>query len=70
VNGYLVETNIPSELTHETPDSRVTAFLEDAGRESVFLSVMTVGEICKGIDLLPVSPKRSALQDWLDRDVR
>jgi hypothetical protein len=31
---------------------------------------MTVGEICKGIDLLPVSHHRSALQDWLDRDVR
>jgi predicted nucleic acid-binding protein len=31
---------------------------------------MTVGEICKGIDLLPASQKRSGLQDWLDRDVR
>ena len=70
MNGYLVDTNSPSELTHETPDSRVAAFLENAGRESVFLSVMTVGEICKGIDLLPLSQKRSALQGWLDRDVR
>lgn len=70
MNGYLVDTNIPSELTRETPDSRVAAFLENAGRESVFLSVMTVGEICKGIDLLPVSQKRSAPQDGLDRDVR
>ena len=70
MNGYLVDTNIPSELTRDMPDARVAAFLENAGRESVFLSVMTVGEICKGIDLLPVSQKRSALQDWLDRDVR
>jgi len=31
---------------------------------------MTVGEICKGIDMLPVSQKRNALQDWLDIDVR
>jgi predicted nucleic acid-binding protein len=31
---------------------------------------MTVGEICKGIDLLPASQKRSDLQDWPDRDVR
>jgi len=70
VNGYLVDTNIPSELTHETPDQRVAAFLGKAGKHSVFLSVMTVGEICKGIDLLPVSQKRTALQDWLDVDVR
>lgn len=67
---YLVDTNVPSELTRETPDPRVAAFLENAGRESVFLSVMTVGEICKGIDMLPVSQKRNALQGWLDRDVR
>jgi hypothetical protein len=31
---------------------------------------MTLGEICKGIDMLPVSQKRNALQDWLDIDVR
>ncbi len=70
MKGYLVDTNIPSELTRETPDARVAAFLENAGRESVFLSAMTVGEICKGIDMLPASQKRNALQDWLDMDVR
>jgi predicted nucleic acid-binding protein len=70
VKGYLVDTNIPSELTRDAPDARVAAFLESAGRESAFLSVMTVGEICKGIDMLPVSQKRSALQDWLEIDVR
>jgi predicted nucleic acid-binding protein len=66
----LVDTNIPSELTRETPDARVAAFLKNAGQESVFLSVMTMGEICKGIDLLPVSQKRSGLQSWLEIDVR
>jgi toxin FitB len=69
VNGYLVDTNIPSELTREAPDVRVEAFLENVGGERFFLSVMTVGEICKGIDLLPAGRKRSDLQDWLDRDV-
>jgi predicted nucleic acid-binding protein len=70
VNGYLVDTNIPSELTRETPDARVEAFLRNAGKESIFLSVMTVGEICKGIDMLPASRRRDALQNWLDADVR
>jgi predicted nucleic acid-binding protein len=70
VKGYLVDTNIPSELTRETPDVRVAAFLKNAGKESVFLSVMTIGEICKGIDLLPVSQKRKGLENWLDIDVR
>jgi toxin FitB len=70
VTGYLLDTNIPSELTRERPDARVEAFLRNAGQESVFLSVMTIGEICKGVASLPVSQKRRVLQDWLDNDVR
>jgi predicted nucleic acid-binding protein len=70
VKGYLVDTNIPSELTRERPDVRVEVFLRKAGRDTVFLSVMTIGEICKGIASLPASEKRAILQDWLDIDVR
>jgi predicted nucleic acid-binding protein len=70
VNGFLVDTNIPSELTRDKPDPRVTVFLVDAGKASVFLSVMTIGEISKGIASLPIGQKRASLQDWLDIDVR
>lgn len=70
MKGYLVDTNVPSELTRKEPDARVVAFLKKADRDSVFLSVMTIGEICNGIATLPVSQRRSALQDWLDIDVR
>lgn len=70
MTAYLVDTNIPSELTRQLPDSRVTDFIRNAGRENLFLSVMTIGEICKGIDLLPASQKRTALQGWLDVQVR
>ena len=70
MKGYLVDTNIPSELTRERPDARVAAFLANAGQSSVFLSVLTIGEICKGIAELPASQKRSGLQDWLDIEVR
>ena len=66
----MVDTNIPSELTRDTPDVRVATFLENAGRERVYLSLITLGEICKGIDVLPLSRKRTGLQEWLDRDVR
>lgn len=61
MKGYLVDTNIPSELTRDKPDTRVATFLENAGREMVYLSVMTMGEICKGIDILPLSRKRTGL---------
>jgi predicted nucleic acid-binding protein len=70
VKGYLVDTNVPSELTREKPDARVAAFLRNAGKSSVFLSVMTIGEICKGIAALPSGQRRAGLQDWFDIDVR
>ena len=70
MKGYLVDTNIPSELTRERPDARVAAFLANAGQSSVFLSVLTIGEICKGIAELPASQKRTGLQNWLDTEVR
>ena len=70
MNGYLVDTNIPSELTRDKPDARVAAFLTNAGQSSVFLSVLTIGEICKGIATLPTSQKRTGLQGWLDVSVR
>jgi predicted nucleic acid-binding protein len=69
VNGYLVDTSIPSELTRRTPTAVVADFLRKTDKNRLYLSVMTVGEICKGIDLLPVSQKRSDLQDWLDVEV-
>jgi toxin FitB len=70
VKRYLVDTNIPSELTRETPNPGVTAFLQNADKEGVFLSVMTIGEICNGIASLSVSRKRANLQNWLDVDLR
>jgi predicted nucleic acid-binding protein len=70
VKGYLVDTNVPSELTRETPDARVLRFLRNADRDSMFLSVMTIGEICKGIATMPVGSRRVSLQHWLDVDVR
>jgi predicted nucleic acid-binding protein len=66
----LVDTNIPSELTREKPDARVARFLQEAGKERVSLSVMTIGEICKGIAALPAGQRRNMLNDWLDLDVR
>ena len=69
MNGYLVDTNIPSGL-REKPNARVVRFLRDAGRNTVFLSVMTIGEICKGIAGLPSGQKRATLQEWLDHDPR
>ncbi len=67
---YLVDTNVSSELSRERPEPKVLAFIVNADQSSLFLSVMTVGEILKGIKTLPASKKRSDLQAWLDTEVR
>lgn len=47
MTAYLVDTNLPSELTKPSPDPHVAAFLIGAGRESTYVSVVTIGEICR-----------------------
>jgi predicted nucleic acid-binding protein len=70
VKGFLVDTNLPSELTRLTPHPDVVEFMVRAGREQVYASVVTVGEICKGIAGLPESARRDELQRWLDDVMR
>ena len=67
MRGYLVDINVPSELTRPKPEPRLAAFMEEAGQERIYLSVLSIGEICKGISGLPFShSRRSVLQNWLD----
>ncbi len=70
MTGYLVDTNIPSELTRPRPEQRVTAFLRNAGRDKLYISVLSLGEICKGISQLPASQRRTGLQESLDTVIR
>ena len=73
MKGYLVDTNVPSELTRPRlePEPRVAAFLKAAGQEGIYLSVLTIGEICKGIAGLPFShSRRATLQNWLNDVLR
>jgi hypothetical protein len=53
------------------PSRKVIAWTEGTAEALMHLSVITIGEVRKGIDLLPDhDPRRAALQSWLDRDVR
>lgn len=69
--GFLLDTNVVSELIKPRPSRRVAAWIEATPEELMYLSVITIGEVRKGIDLLAIDdPRRPALQSWLDRDVR
>jgi predicted nucleic acid-binding protein len=71
--SYLVDTNVLSELRRKQPDSQVVAWFSARSAQSLFLSVLTLGEIRKGIAALGVAAidasKRQALSDWLEGDL-
>jgi predicted nucleic acid-binding protein len=69
--GFLLDTNVISELTKARPNQGVAEWIGATAEELLFLSVITIGEVRKGIDLLDDhDPKRGAFQRWLDRDLR
>ncbi len=71
MSGFLLDTNIVSELMKARPNRHVTSWVESTPEFLLYLSVLTIGEVRKGIDTLgDTDPKRAALQSWLARDVR
>ena len=70
MTGYLLDTNVPSELTRSQSDPNVERWLNDADDEQLFLSVVSLGEIFKGLTVLPESKRRQELQRWLDETLR
>ena len=70
MSGFLLDTNVPSELTRPKSDPRVEAWLEDAEDEQLYFSVVSLGEILKGVTRLPESRRRTELQVWLDNTLR
>ena len=53
MSGFLVDTNVISEFTKPRPESRVIRWLDAADPESMFVSVVTFGEVRLGIEDLP-----------------
>ena len=70
MNGHLLDTNIVSELVSIQPNPKVLHWLAAAEESRLFLSVITLGEIRQGVAALPVSRKRTRLEQWLDEDLR
>lgn len=70
MNGFLLDTNVPSELTRIQSNPHVEEWLNAADDEQLFLSVISLGEILKGLTLLPQSKRREDLRRWMDYTLR
>ena len=62
---YLLDTNVISELVKKQPYVKVVQWVDDQEPAQMYLSVITIGEIRKGIEKLPVSEQKAILHDWL-----
>ena len=67
--SYLLDTNVISELARPKPDSQISAWFASVPDETLHLSVLTIGEIRKGVERLPPSRKRERLRLWLEHDL-
>lgn len=60
MSGFLLDTNIPSEMLRPRPDASVAAWLKRQANETLFISVVTMGELRRGITLLTERSSRRA----------
>ena len=67
--NYLLDTNVISELISKRPDKKVVEWIDRLDPNTIYLSVITIGEIRKGIEKLPPSKRRDRVKEWLEGDL-
>jgi toxin FitB len=70
VTGWLLDTNVLSELRRLKPEPKVVAFVELQPLERLYVSAVTLAEIRFGIELVADANRRAELNDWLALNVR
>jgi len=70
VTGWLLDTNVISEIRRPRPEPKVIAFIREQPLERLYVSSVTVAEIRFGIEILPDPSRRAELADWLTHKVR
>ncbi len=65
-----MDTCVVSELVRPAPVQALVDWINNQPEERLFMSVLTLGELRKGIDRLPEGTKRTRLEIWLDSDLR
>ena len=70
MNGFLLDTNVLSELIKHQPSDKVVAWINSMDEQLLYISVLTLGEIRKGVALLSSSNRKMKIEAWLDKDLR
>lgn len=67
--SFLLDTNVVSEWVRPRPDRGVLEWLADANENIIFISVITLAELRRGVARLPASRRRSRLDQWLRHEL-
>ena len=70
MTGFLLDTNCISEVVRIKPEPRVMAWIEAAEESLLYLSVLALGEVRKGLAALPQGRRRIRLETWLEVELR
>lgn len=65
----MFDTSLISELVKPTPNKAVLKWVESHPEQTMFLSVLTLGEIQKGVAKLARSKRKALLQEWVNNDL-
>ena len=67
--SYLIDTCALSELVSARPDENVISWFESTPQEGLHLSVLSLGEIRKGVENMPKGRRRDRILSWLEHDL-
>lgn len=67
--SFLIDTNVLSELRRKRPNVSVVAWLQHRPASQLHVSVLTLGELRKGIEAMPRGERRDSFRRWLDDEV-
>jgi hypothetical protein len=67
--SYLIDTNVISELVRPMPDERVVRWFAEIPDEVLYVSVLTLGEIRRGVERLEPGQRRERLRVWLETEL-
>lgn len=70
MRGWLLDTNVVSELRKPKPDPNVINFIAAQPGEALFVTDVTLAEITYGIEQLGDAVRRADLHLWLERNLR
>jgi predicted nucleic acid-binding protein len=67
--SFLLDTNVISEGEKPTPNADVIRFLAETDESRLYLSVVTMAELHRGLALMQHGRRRERLADWVDTEL-